>query len=89
MFPVAGTLQTDGGAVGGAAGQGRGGADLAGRGTQRGDARLLVRPRLRGPRVQPVWAESSPQQGRARVCGLGPRERLFARSDAGQAGAAR
>ena len=40
---MAGTVQTDGGTVGGSAGQRGGGGDLAGRRTQRGDAGLLVR----------------------------------------------
>jgi len=41
---VAGTVQTDGGAVGGSARERGAGGHLAGRRTQRGDARLLVRP---------------------------------------------
>ena len=88
MASTVSTAVTHWGAVGGPAWEGGGGAHLAGRGTQRGDVSLLVSPSLCRPGVQPVRAESSPEQGRPGVCGLGPGERLFTRCDAGQTGAA-
>ena len=47
-----------------------------------------VNSSLRRPRVEPVWAEGSPEERRPGVCGLGSRERLFTWSEAGETGAA-